>query len=280
MKNFITLSLLLLFVVSASAKDLLLPQDTIIRTVVTTTKTDSITGKTVTTTTETEKIVPTVYDSQSRVISDGASYGIIFSWEKKKKKRLHPHWTGIGMGFMNYDNVPYGGLKVSKSHNFTVNLIDFYKRIGSSNFLVISGIGTEWSRYHFDENAALTKRDGYTVFEPAPEGVHYKSSKMLAYYITIPLLLEYQIPHFHISGGPVVFFKHYSKSQIKYYDGDNKIVRNMGRDLNMRPVDLKLRLQVGIDNVGIYGYYSPLSMFEKDKGPDVNTYTIGLMLGI
>ena len=54
----------------------------------------------------------------------------------------------------------------------------------------------------------------------------------------------------------------------------------MGKDLNIRPIDMKLRFQVGIDDISIYAYYSPFSMFEKDKGPKLKTYTIGIMLGI
>lgn len=259
------------------------PKDTIIKTVTTVVVKDSISGQTTTTTTETEKrVVKKGEPESSNVMFDGSSYNVIFSWKKKNKRRLDPHWTGIGMGFMNYDSddIPHGSLKMSTSHNFTVNIIDYHKQI-SNNWLVVSGIGTEWSRYHFDENAALTKKDGITVFERAPHGVDYKSTKLLSYYITLPLLLEYQTSSFHISGGPVAMFKYYSKSQIKYYDENNrKIVEDKGRDLNMRAFDLRLRLQIGFNDVAIYGYYAPFSMFEKNKGPELRTYTIGLMIGV
>lgn len=279
----ITILLLSLFcTVIICADNITCPQDTIIKTITTTVVSDSITGQTTTTITETEKRVETKDTPQSSsVLYDGSSYNVIFSWKKKNKRYLDPHWTGLGMGFMNYDSdkIPYGSLKMSTSHNFTVNLFDFHKQL-SNNWLLVSGLGTEWSRYHFDENAALTKRDGQTFFEPAPDGINYKSTKLLAYYITVPLLLEYQTGDFHISGGPVAFFKYYSKSQVKYYTDGEKFVQNKGRDLNIRTVDLRLRLQVGFNDVAIYGYYAPFSMFEKDKGPELRTYTIGLMIGI
>lgn len=255
-------------------------QDTVVRTIVTTIQFDSISGREITTTTETERLIPTTVPNESKVISDGVSYGVIFSW-KKKKKTFDPHWTGLGMGFMNYDDVPYGDLKTSRSHNFTFNLFEVHKQIVNTNFILVSGVGTEWSRYHFDENVALTKKEGITSFQPAPDGIEYKSTKLLVYNITIPLLLEYQVSDFHISGGAVFFLKHYSKSQVKYYDEyDHKIIQNMGRDLNIRPYDLKMRLQIGFHDIGIYAYYSPFSMFNKNKGPDVNTYTIGVMIGL
>ena len=280
MKKIITLFAIHALASACYADEIKCPLDTIIKTTKTVIITDTITGQTTTTITETEKTISTVNEPQSSIQYNGSSYNMIFSW--RKKKRLNPHWTGFGMGFMNYSDkkIPYGKLKMSTSHNFTVNLFDFHRQIGKTNWLFVSGIGAEWSRYHFDENAAITKKDGITFFEPAPEGINYKSTKLLAYYITIPLLLEYQISNFHISGGAVGFIKYYSKSQVKYYIDDNKHVKNMGRDLNIRPIDMKLRFQVGIDDISIYAYYSPFSMFEKDKGPKLKTYTIGIMLGI
>ncbi|HMM03799.1 MAG: hypothetical protein ACK5KN_12395 [Dysgonomonas sp.] len=278
MKQLIIILALSLFTISVFADDINQPQDTIIRTVVTETVTDTVTGLVTTTRTETEKIIPTVVEPESSVMYDGSSYNFIFSW--KKKKHLSPHWTGIGMGFMNYDDIPNGRLKMSTSHNFTVNLVDFHKQIKNSNWLLVSGIGSEWSRYHFDDNSALTKRNGITVFEPAPEGVNYKATQLIAYYVTIPLLLEYQTSDFHISGGVVGFLKYYSKSQVKFKDDEGTHKVSMGQDLNIRPVDMRFRLQVGINNVGVYGYYAPFSMFSKDKGPDLKTYTIGVMIGI
>ncbi|MDR0824260.1 MAG: hypothetical protein LBN74_04150 [Prevotella sp.] len=276
MKKTIILLAFSFLVLSANAHNSNCLQDTIVKTINVVIERNPETGNIDTLRTETQSLIPEKQD-ESNILMGGSSYNFIFSW--KKKKHLNPHWAGLGMGFMNYSDIPNGGLKISESHNFTVNLIDFHKQLGRSNWLIVSGIGTEWSRYHFDENAALTKIDKTAVFQPAPDGINYKSTKLLAYYVTIPLLLEYQTSGFHISGGIVGFFKYYSKSQVKYNVDNEKIVKNMGRDLNIRPVDMKLRLQVGIRDVSVYGYYSPFSMFDKDKGPDMKTYMIGVMVG-
>ncbi|WP_165022362.1 hypothetical protein [Dysgonomonas sp. ZJ279] len=280
MKKLIILPFICLAVISLRANDIVCVQDTVIRTVVTVSETDPVTGVVTATTTETEKIIPIKNEVSSNIAFDGADYNFIFSW--KKKKKLSPHWTGFGMGFMNYNNndIPNGSLQLSRSHNFTLNLFDYHRQIKNSNWLFVSGIGFEWSRYHFRDNAALTRIDGVTRFEPAPEGINYNSSKLLVYYVTIPLLMEYQTSGIHVSGGVVGFIKYYSKSQVNFYTDNGRVVQNMGRDLNIRPIDLKLRLQAGINGIHVYGYYSPLSMFSKDKGPDLRTYTIGVMIGI
>jgi hypothetical protein len=264
---------------SIHAEGVVAPQDTIVKRITKTITINSNTGDTLRTEESSEEtLLP--QREESSVLFSGSSYNFLFSW--KKRKHLSPHWTGIGMGFMNYDdkNIQNGKLKMSTSHNFTVNLIDYHKQIANSNWLLVSGIGFEWLRYHFDTNAALRKMDGVTSFIPATNGINYKSNMLLAYYATLPLLLEYQTGNFHVSGGAVAFFKYYSKSQVTYYENDDKKEQVMGRDLNIRPVDMKLRLQLGFDDVAVYGYYSPFSMFNKNEGPNLKTYTVGVMIGI
>lgn len=279
MKKIIILFAVSICTLSVFAGEPVLPQDTIIKTIRTVIEKDSITGETITTTTTTTELKETAVSEKSKIEYDGSSYNFIFSW--KKKKRLHPHWTGFGIGFLNYSDIPNGNIKMSKSLNFTINLFDFHKQISNSNWIFVSGIGSEWSNYHFDDNAALVKRDGITIFEPAPAGITYKTNKLTAHYVTIPLLLEYQVSSFHVSGGVVGFLKFYSRSHVKYYNAEGKKIKEtMGRDLNIRPIDMKLRLQAGIGDISLYGYYSPFSMFDKNKGPDLKTYTIGLIIDL
>jgi len=223
-------------------------------------------------------------DNHSSIFYDGTPYNFVFEWGvNKKKSHLDAHWTGIGISFMDYDDskIPHGRLKGSNSYAISLNLASVNHRVGNSHLLLVSGIGFDWHRFHFKNNSALTEVNGITVFKPAPKGIEYKDSKLLAYYITVPLLLEYHfIPNdFYISAGMVGFIKYYSKSQIKYYDDEGRHRPNMGRDLNMRPIDLKLRFQVGVKHLKFYGYYSPFSMFKGDKGPDLNMYSIGFMVG-
>ena len=289
MKKIMLLSLFAVFFTAINATNGTFPNDTIFkyknRVVSIKTEKDSLDISILPQSHETDSLLNASIKPQveSSIIYDGSNYNFAFSW--KRKNRLSSHWAGFGMSFMNYDdkNIPQGALKQSRSHNFSLNLFEYYSQIARSNWLLVTGIGFDWSRYHFDNNVALTKKDGVTVFEPGADGIDYASSKLLAYYVTVPLLLEYQIPmsrkgSFHISGGVVGFFKYYSKSQVKYYTDDKKHVVNKGRDLNIRPVDMKFRLQVGFNDISVFGYYSPFSMFNDDKGPDMKMYSIGAML--
>lgn len=221
-------------------------------------------------------------EPESSVTYNGASYSFFFDWKKNRERHLESHWTGIGFAFTDLANLDDGLLKGSKSYSVTLNLIDLSLPF-HSHWLFASGIGIDWTRYHFKGGKGLEEVDGVTGFIPAPEGVQYKSSKLLTYYITIPLLLEYQTKlgrrtTFFVNGGAEVLIKCYSKSQIDIRNNDKIDKVNLGKDLNILPVNGRLRLQAGINDISLFGYYQPFSLFRDGEGPEVYPYAFGVSL--
>ncbi len=220
--------------------------------------------------------------AKSSATYDGTSYSIMFNWKKKNKAWIEPHWNGIGMALANFDGInnTTADLSISTSYSFIINPIE-YKAQLSNHWLLVSGVGLDFTRYHFKDNVGLTVIDGVTKFVESTDET-YKSSKLLTYYITIPLLLEYQtkLAHntFYVSGGMVGYIKYYSKSQIDVNVNGGIEARSLGRDLNILPVNGRFMLQTGIGNIRFYAYYSPFSLFEKGKGPEIKPIGIGIVL--
>ena len=263
--------------------------DTIVTTRTTVTEINQNTNDTIVTTTVTEEIRRTAPQKEDSFIIDEDNNRMSFFWDigkknKNKRKSLNAHWSGFGMGFINYNDkdIPHGGLKMSSSLTFSFNFLSVSKQLGQSNFLVYTGLGTEWAKYKFGDNAALTEVDGITCFVPAPEGVGYVSSKMTIYHISVPLMLEYQSQSVHFSAGALCLFKWHSKSQTRYYeDVEGHQIRHkdtQGKDLNIRPVNLRLKAQIGVKSLALFATYDPISMFGNDKGPQLNSYAFGGMI--
>ena len=224
-----------------------------------------------------EEAVEPVESDKSSVIYDGATYNFIFSW--KKKQEYDPHWCGLGMAFTGFSELEGVALASSSSYSIVLNPIEYYLPI-YHNCLFVTGIGFDWSRYHFKGDIGLQDNGLTTDFVLPADDIHYKDSKLLAYYLTLPLLLEYQKKvskhkEFFISGGIVGYVKCYSKSQVKYDTGRRV---DLGRDLNIPAVNARFMLQIGIEDVSIFGYYSPFSIIEKGKGAELKPMGIGLML--
>ncbi|MDR1523770.1 MAG: hypothetical protein LBS79_00745 [Tannerella sp.] len=211
---------------------------------------------------------------KSLVSLNGSSYDFIFNWMKKPAEA---HWTGIGFAFSNLENLQGADLNPNRSYSVLLNLTDYTVPL-NYHFLFVTGLGFDWSRYHFRGNTGLQYADGIANFAKDPER-EYKSSKLLVYYATIPIILEYQTKsHFFISGGIEGLVKCYSKSQLDIRRPQGNIEKIHYRNPNIPPLNARFVLRTGFEHFSFFGYYQLFSMFEKGKGPDVRSFGIGLML--
>lgn len=244
------------------------------------TRIDKQTGDTISITSET--IEPNIESNESYVIDENNNH-LRFVWQAKKDSDFTPHWSGFSFAFNGYDEdkIPLGAYKASLSYTYSFNISQYSMRLFNSNFGAFTGFGLDFSRYSFQDNVALSVVDGNTVFVPAPNGVHYKNSVLSANYVSIPLMLEYQVSNFHISGGGIGLVKFYSKSQIKYKDESGRTHKeSQGRDMNLRPLDFRFRVQAGIGSVSFFANYSPMSIFRDSKGPELKPFSLGILLSM
>jgi hypothetical protein len=214
---------------------------------------------------------------QSSVTLDGSLYDFIFSW---KKKANESHWTGFGFAFSNLNGLNKGDLDMSRSYSVVLNVGDYVLPI-NRNWLMATGLGFDWSRYHFRGNRRLTTSNDHTALLPDPDRT-YRDSKLLIYYATIPVLLEYQTKisrnkSFFVYGGLEGLLKLYSKSQVEVRMPEG-IRKEASKDLNLLPLNLRLTGSIGFSDFSLFGYYQPFSMFEKGAGPDLCPYGLGIML--
>lgn len=219
-------------------------------------------------------------EEKSNILFDGSSYNFIFSWKKKPTKS---HWTGLGFAFSNLNGLDKENvdLRLGRSYSIDLNLMNYNVPL-HYHWLFVSGLGFDWTRYHFKGNIGLqSDADGITRFFPDSEGRSYRDSKLLVYYATIPLVLEYQKKiskrrTFFINGGVEGLVNLYAKSQVEART-PNGITKIAYKDLNILPVNFRFVLRTGCsDFFSIFGYYQPYSMFQKGKGPELSSFGIGI----
>ena len=205
------------------------------------------------------------------------------SQKRWRSKHFEPHWAGFGIGFANFadkgdaDDI---SIRSGKSLEYTLNFIE--RAIPISNhyrWAVVTGVGIRWTRYHIKGNNHFEEIDDYTYLVKAPEGIRYKRSKLGITHLSIPALLEWQNPkgNLFFSAGAVGSVKTWSSSRIEYYDEDGKKrKRKAGKGMTLRPLTVDFLAQAGTRNWGIYAKYSPISIFEHNKGPELYPYSIGI----
>ncbi len=215
------------------------------------------------------------------------------STEKKKKKlKIDDHWSGIGIGtnnFMNVDNTfgmneqpDFLKLSAQESINVSLNLFDKALPLIKDNIFLVTGLGFEFSNYRFSGNNRLVDdANGLTFFEDTV--ANFSKSKLTASYLTIPLLLEVQFPksakkskRFFVSAGLVAQLKLTSHTKYVYYEGNKKIKDKEKEDFYLSPYLVYATVMAGYKDFSIYAKYSPIELFEVNKGPVLYPVSAGV----
>lgn len=212
------------------------------------------------------------------------------AWRRHRNK-FRGHWSGIEFGFNNYvtadhclalpEDIYYMSLNSGKSSNFNLNFpqlsLGFTKYIG-----IVTGLGLNWNNYRFDGNNNIIKGPN-GIIEPfiPPAGLTLEKSKLTTLFLTLPVILEMQIPfvhgnHLYFSGGGIGALKLGSHTKMIYHEDHQKIKESGDFSLNMLRYGVTSR--VGYGNLQLYGTYYMQPLFETGKGPELYPFEIGVAL--
>ena len=208
----------------------------------------------------------------------------------RKRTRFRGHWSGIEFGFNNYvtsdrslvlpADIDYMSLHSSKSSNFNINFTQL--SLGLTRHIgFVTGLGLNWNNYRFDGNNSIVKGTNGIIEELDP-GTNLEKSKLATLFLTLPFMLELQLPadhnHLTVAAGPIGAIKLASHTKMVYEDGE-KIKSNGDFSLNMLRYGATAR--VGFGNFQLYGTYYMTPLFQKGKGPagnDLYPFEIGVAL--
>ena len=212
--------------------------------------------------------------------------------DKHARRRRHftGHWAGLEFGFNNYltsansMNLPadinYMSLNSGISNNFNINFSQLSLGF-TRHFGIVTGLGINWNNYKFDGNFNIQKRPDGIIDSLSPLGT-LKKSKLATIYLTLPVMLELQIPadnhHINIAGGFIGAIKLGSHTKMVFQHGDD--VKAYG-DFNLNLLRYGATARIGYQNFQIYGTYYFTPLFETGKGPgryDLFPFEIGFSL--
>lgn len=211
------------------------------------------------------------------------------------------HWSGFYYGFVNFGNTDYSlyhgkeyheygdFMSLDWAHSFAMQF-NFFKHsinlVKRNNFGIVWGLGLEYQRLRFENNYTSVTRGEHRL-EPVdlhayPEMASIKRSCFKTLYLTVPVMLELQLPaeykeRFYISGGVMGGVRLHSKTKIVYRDANDKKHKQKEKDnLHMIPFKADLVGKIGYQNVCLWGSYTLTNLFKADKGPELHAYTIGI----
>jgi len=212
----------------------------------------------------------------------------------KSRVLFDGNWAGFELGLNNYVDKDFSfsrtgdddfmDLNTGKSWNVNINIADIGINLYKNRIGLVSGIGFEFFDYKFDDNhMVLSKENGIVV----PDYTTYADqdlmkTKINMVYLTVPLLLEFQIPagseSFILNGGIVGGMKLGSHTKVVYKDGGDRQKDKERGDFNLRSFRYGFTARVGYDCWKLYATYYPVSLFETDKGPELFPVAAGVSL--
>lgn len=157
-----------------------------------------------------------------------------------------------------------------------------------SPFYLRWGLELAWNNFMFEgDNYAVQKPEGVTfpVYTNASGNpVKLDKSKLTVCYLSIPVVptLQFYNKHgrrtFRIGAGGYAGIRLASYTKVKYQEGDNSVTRHEHGHFFLNDFRYGLMAQVGVRGLSVFAKYDLNPLFSTNKGPELNTLSVGLTL--
>jgi hypothetical protein len=233
-----------------------------------------------------------------------------------RKGKYNGHWAGIDFGWNGYVNSDhnmnfplsqrYLDLNTSRSMTVNMNPIELNLNIAKNHFGLTSGLGLTFNNYYFSNSTMLVHDSSalvaYRLVDQNGNKADMKVNKLSVIWLTVPVMFEYQTNSgikwnsFHISLGVVgglrlcaytkqKFYSRYTTYYLQDDNGidigsvyvDNKFTRTQSQ-YHLNPFKLDATMRIGWSFLNFFANYSVSQMFQKDQGPELYPWAIGITL--
>ncbi len=212
--------------------------------------------------------------------------------EKKEKKEYagnKPSWPGIELGINGYtdadnsttlpEGLKYMGLNYGKSISLSLNFFAVKKKFFDRHLFLYTGLGLAWNNYRFSNNITLNPNSSSVLANY--DSISYSKNKLTASYLVAPAMVEIffgnrRYNSFHISGGMMLGYKLGSHTKQKYESDGKTVKTKVYDDFNLNPFRASVRVSAGYGRVSIFAEQALTTMFQKNKGPVLYPFTVGI----
>lgn len=206
------------------------------------------------------------------------------------------HWAGVELGVNGFANADYSSYAVEyqdflsydwlRSNSLHINALQYSRGLQANRNTIgfVTGIGISLNSYRLDENTSIELDERGMV---QPLSLYFDSnqkSKLSIVYLTVPLLLEFQVPfrdkvdRLYFSGGINLGRRLTSHTKVKYrIDGKKEKLKSPGA-YGIRDFKFAATARIGYRGINLFATYDLTPLFEDLRGPVLYPYSIGVKL--
>ena len=206
------------------------------------------------------------------------------------------HWAGFSMGVNGYVGsngstlmpkaTNYMELDYGHSFNFQFNLLERHLNLVKNNLKLVTGFGFDYHSYALNKKTILNPNtDSLSNFGmvDTTNAYSYKKNKFRNTYIQVPLLLEFNTsnnPHksFHMAFGVIGQYLISSRTKQVLEQNNFEFTKTKKDSYNLSPFSAKAHVNIGYRGFTAFGEYNLTPMFQKNKGPELYPFTVGIRL--
>ncbi|HZK08804.1 MAG TPA: DUF2807 domain-containing protein [Bacteroidales bacterium] len=243
-------------------------------------------------------VIVEVTDSDSTKISIGGHNLTVdksgnVKWKRNHTQKFNGHWAGVELGVNGYvtdgfktdikGQYDFLNLKYEKSIEVNVNFFEQNFNLIDEKFGVLTGLGLRWNNYRFDDNNIVLDGDADVIVGHAHDTHQLRKSKLVANYLTLPVLFEYQTNRFsrrnsfHVGAGMVMGWRFATHTKILYFDNGRQKPKQHD-SFHLRPFRYDATVRAGWGIINLYATYSLNTLFKEGRGPELYPFSIGITL--
>lgn len=169
-----------------------------------------------------------------------------------------------------------------KSMSWNLNLAEKNFHIYKNYINLVTGIGFGFNSYQFKNQIRLNPDSSYTNYF-LDSTITFDKNKLKTSYVQIPLMLEFNTSKnsdrsFHIAAGVIGGYKLGSKTFRTYEINGYEFEEKRKDDFNINPFKLDATARIGYGAFTMFATYSITELFENNKGPQLNPFTVGIRI--
>ncbi len=210
-------------------------------------------------------------------------------WEQ----RFKGNWAGVFFSINGLDKPDYSMYPESQdgfmepklwhSNCLSINPIQAslsFQR--NRNFIgMVTGLGFDFQSYSLDQGVSLKK--GTDMIEPVYLSHETnRKSKFASIYMTVPVLIEFQIPvnrfdnRIYFSAGIISSVRLDTHTKVKFREDKKKQKLKETGDYYLRDVRFSGTVRLGYRWINLFATYDIQPLFRDDRGPVLYPYSFGL----
>ena len=188
---------------------------------------------------------------------------------------------GFGFGFLGTIGAP-AEMKTDMSASMEVffNLFSYGRKYKGGRHQLNIGTGFNWKNYRMTDYNRFDKDRLNVVVTPYPTDADINFSRLRIFSIMFPLQYKYKFhKDFALSGAAILNWNVDGSLKTKYNLNGQKVTEKVGRvKYNAASIDFRLGLHWRA--LSAYVKYSPCNVLKSAYGPEFNSFSAGIMIGM